>query len=205
MVPNPFVTAETTLDPGVAHEVAAAYVDASVARRDPRVVAAYADLQAQSDSFFAYLTQPDRPWSVRVVFTRHPEPYASDGELIDAVRARRLLEVPVVPGRVHPVLGDEPGGPYDRFRAVHDILGHVHLGRGFDRDGEYATWRAQDLQYRGPARWALAAELHGEHSVRWTTGEPAEHKGVLLPRALVARARRGRGHVENLGAASTSG
>jgi len=105
------------------------------------------------------------------------------------------------------VLRSEPGGPYDRFRAVHDILGHVRLGLGFDRDEEFAVWWAQDRQYRGLARWALATELHGEHSVRWTTGQVAEHKAILLRPELVARARRGmtRPDVENPVAASTSG
>ena len=74
---------------------------------------------------------------------------------------------------------------------VHDIAGHALLGLGFDRDGEYATWLAEDAQYRGLACWALATELHGEHSVYWTTGEPAEHKGFLLPPELLARSKAG--------------
>ena len=97
------------LDPATAHEVAAAYLAASVTRGPGRVVAAYAELQAQSDAFFVHLTQPDCPWSVRVVFTGHQEPDATDRELIDAVRSQRVLEVPVTSGhgtRSHPMLGD---------------------------------------------------------------------------------------------------
>ena len=45
--------------------------------------------------------------------------------------------------------------------------------------------------YTGLARWALATELHGEHSVRWTTGNLADHKAILLePRLLDASRRR---------------
>jgi len=40
-------------------------------------------------------------------------------------------------------------GSYDRFRAVHDILGHARLGLGFDRDGEFAVWLSQE-RFRPP-------------------------------------------------------
>jgi hypothetical protein len=198
------------LDRLTAHEVAAAYGAKPVRPRAPAVVAAYAELEAQTDVLFVRITEAHGPGRIRVVFTGLAEPYATDGEMIGAVRREGILEVPVssTPGvRSHPVLGSEPGGPYDRFRAVHDILGHVRLGLGFDRDEEFAVWWSQDRQYRGLARWALATELHGEHSVRWTTGQCAEHKAVLLHPELVARARRGRGrpHVENGVAVSTSG
>ena len=46
--------------------------------------------------------------------------------------------------------------------------------------------------YEGPARWALATELHAEHSVRWTTGEVAEHKATLLPPWVVHVSRQRR-------------
>ena len=88
-------------------------------------------------------------------------------------------------------MGCEVGGAYDRFRAVHDVLGHAYLGVGFDRDGEYATWRFQERFHSPLARRALATELHAEHSVRWTTGELPEHKAVLLDERLIARSRAG--------------
>ena len=91
------------------------------------------------------------------------------------------------------MMDTEPGGAFDRFRAVHDILGHARLRLGFDRDSEFAVWLSQE-RFHGPlARRALATELHGQHSVRWTTGEFAEPKAVLLDPALLRRSR-GRGH-----------
>jgi hypothetical protein len=190
--------------------VADAYAATPVNSRDRRVVAAYAELEVQTGILFARITQADRPGSIRVVFTGLREPYATDRELIGAVRHQRILEVPVSATTgfpCHPLLGSEPGGLYDRFRAVHDILGHVGLGLGFDRHDEFAVWWTQDRQYVGLARWALASELHGEHSVRWTTGQAAEHKAVRLHPELVARARKGktRPGVENAVAVSTSG
>jgi hypothetical protein len=43
--------------------------------------------------------------------------------------------------------------------------------------------------YTGLACWALATEMHGEHSVQWTTNSLADHKAVLLDRALLRASR----------------
>ena len=128
-----------------------------------------------------------------MVFTRCHAPYASDHEMIAAVRTVGLLEVTSADSerdRRHPLMGCEVGGAYDRFRAVHDIVGHVGPCLGFDRDGEFGAWLAQERLYRGLAQWALATELHGEHSVLWTTGVLSDHKAALLDHDLLARARR---------------
>src|SRR5689334_16545383 len=124
------------VDPAVAHEVAAAYLDAP-SRRDAVTDAAYARLAAESDALFRRITSPDRPDAVRVVFTSCPTPYRDARELIGAVTNDRTLEVTIsTTGRRHPVMEGAPRGAYDRFRAVHDIVGHARLGLGFDRDGE---------------------------------------------------------------------
>jgi hypothetical protein len=121
-------------------------------------------------------------------------PYSDADELITSIRCDRMVEIPSAVGerdRTHPLMGCEFGGAYDRFRAVHDVLGHGRLRMGFDRYGEYAAWRYQEQFHSPLARRALATELHGEHSVRWTTGELPEHKAALLDAALVARSRAG--------------
>ena len=105
----------------------------------------------------------------------------------------RVLEVTTVASdadRRHPMMDSGPGQAYDRFRAVHDILGHARLGLGFDRDGEFAAWLSQERRHSPLARRALATELHGQHSVRWTTGEVAAPKAVLLDSGLQRRVRR---------------
>ena len=178
--------------PAVAREVAEHFGRARSTPDAPLVAAAYSQLETQTDAIFCRLTDVQQPRAVRVEFTRSLLPYCGDRELIDAVRTKRVLEVTTAasePDRLHPLLECRPGGAYDRFRAVHDLLGHVRPKLGFDRDGEYASWLIQDAQYRGLARWALATELHGEHSVRWTSGDVAEHKATLLPRDILRRAQ----------------
>jgi hypothetical protein len=103
-----------------------------------------------------------------------------------------MLEVATVAtdaDRRHPLMNSGQGEAYDRFRAVHDILGHARLRLGFDRDGEFAVWLAQERFHSPLARRALATELHGQHSVRWTTGEMAVPKAALLDSDLLRRAR----------------
>ena len=175
------------VDPAAAREVAVAYADAPTAQQ-PLVAAAYTRLVAESDHLFRHLTAPEQPHRVRIAFTTCPAPYADARELISSVRHEQLLEVTSVTAtrdRRHPVMGSELGGAYDRFRGVHDVLGHARLRLGFDRDGEFAVWRSQARFHSPLARWALATELHGQHSVLWTTGQLAQPKAVLLdPRVL---------------------
>jgi hypothetical protein len=194
------------VDPAAAHDVAAAYVD-TPSRPHPLVAAAYAQLAAESDQLFQRLTSPERLDRVRIAFTACPAPYASASELIASVRHERLLEVvtaAVQPDGRHPLMGSEPGGAYDRFRAVHDVLGHARLRLGFDRDGEFTVWRSQERFHSRLARRALATELHGRHSVRWTTGQLAEPKAILLDPRLLRRSRQTSRHASRQTSRSTS-
>ena len=177
------------VDPAAARAIAAAYATART-RRDPLTRAAYARLAAESDRLFGLITSPDQPDPVRVRYTTCPEPYRDAPELIASVTGDRLLEVTTVaadPQRRHPLMDSTRGGAYDRFRAVHDILGHAGLDLGFDRHGEFATWLHQERFHSPLARRALATELHGQHSVYWTTGHMAEPKAVLLDADLISR------------------
>jgi hypothetical protein len=153
-------------------------------RPSPLVTLAYQQLETQTDQQFAMLTDPRGPYRMTVVGTREVTPYASAEELIASVLASRILEI-TAPDRPHPLLGSEAGGAYCRVRAVHDLVGHVATGYGFDRDGEYSAWLVQRDLYSGLARWAAATELHGEVSALWATGQFAEHKAVLLDRHLL--------------------
>lgn len=127
----------------------------------------------------AYLGTPSRPCPVVAA--------AYARLVVESDRLFRHLTAPDRPDRHHPVMGNEIGGAYDRFRAVHDVIGHARLRLGFDRDGEFAVWRSQERFHSPLARRALATELHGQHSLRWTTGEVAQPKAILLDRRLLRR------------------
>lgn len=171
------------VDPGETQAIADCFSTART-RADPLVALAYQRLESQTDEQFAALTDQCGPYRIRVVGTRETTPYADAGELIASVHDSRTLEV-TRPDRAHPLLGSEVGGAYWRLRAVHDLIGHVATGFGFDRDGEYSAWLVQRGRYTGLARWAAATELHGEVSALWATGGFADHKAVLLDRHLL--------------------
>ena len=155
---------------------------------DPLVALAYRRLEMQTDQQFAALTDSRGPYRIAVVGTSEATPYSDAGELIASVLASRTLEVTTSPAdRAHPLLDGEVGGAYYRFRAVHDLIGHVATRYGFDRDGEYSAWLVQRTFYTGIARWAAATELHGEISTLWATGQVAEHKAMLLDRHVLGR------------------
>jgi hypothetical protein len=183
------------LDATYAHQVAARFLDAPSLPQDPITATAYRLLELQIDRLSNGRTRPHADRTVWVAFTRCRAPYASDVEMTAAVRATRILEAVtsrVDRDRQHPLPGNEPGGSYDRFRAVHDLVGHVHLvGHGFDRHREFAAWLARDSLYRGLARRALATELHAEHTVLWSTGTLAEHEATPIATHIILRARHG--------------
>jgi hypothetical protein len=175
--------------PSETEAIAQCFISART-RADPLVALAYQQLEAQTDRQFRALTDPHGRYRITVVGTGELTPYSDAAQLIASVLSSRILEVTTsAADRSHPLLGGEVGGAYYRFRAVHDLVGHVATGFGFDRDGEYSAWLVQRSRYTGLARWAAATELHGEISALWTTREFPEHKAVLLDPHLLRQPR----------------
>jgi hypothetical protein len=176
----------------VATEVADAYASTSNSLHDPLVVAAYEHLQAETDQLFHAAAGKDAPHAVRIVFTRCREPYSYDRELIEAVHTSCILEITTAAihsARIHPLLGCEYGGPFDRLRAVHDLIGHAGTGFGFEVQDEFAAWLTQDRLHGNLARRALATEILAINSARSILGEPPEQKAILLEPKMVQRSR----------------
>jgi hypothetical protein len=164
------------------------YMHSRSAHRTPSVIEAYKQLQSETDRLYTHLTGGTCPGSARVVFTRCRRPYESDKELISAVRANGTLEMTSAAAageRLHPLLGCELGGAFDRFRAVHDLIGHASCGYGFDLVDECAAWSVQDRLHSGLARGALATELYGVNAARNVLGEAPELRALLLSPSVV--------------------
>ena len=159
------------------------YLHSRSAHRDAQVIEAYRQLQVETDHIFTLLTRDADHAAVRVAFTRCAQPYESDEELIRAVRANKTLEITsaaAVGERLHPLFGCEFGGAFDRFRAVHDLIGHAWCGYGFDLQDECAAWSAQDHLHSGLARFALATELYGVNAARRIVGEAPDLRALLF-------------------------
>jgi hypothetical protein len=177
---------------GLAAPVGHSYLRARNAAHEPLVATAYEQLQIETDRLFEALCGAHNHGRMQVAFTRCRQPYASDTEMIAAARATRVLEVTTAATSrepLHPLLGCELGGPFDRFRAVHDLIGHVTAGFGFDLGAELAAWLVQDRLHSRLARQALATELLAINSARSLLGEAPRQKAILLDDGLVRRSR----------------
>ena len=172
------------VDRAAATRVGEWYLDTRSAHGVHKVKEAYARLQIETDRLFAALVRDPISSAPRVAFTRCTRPYANDMELIEAVSRGATLEVTTAAtaeGRLHPILDCEFGGVFDRFRAVHDLIGHAWCGYGFALAAEHAAWRVQDRLHSDLARCALATELYAVNSARSITGESPDLKALLLP------------------------
>jgi hypothetical protein len=187
------VDATSEAEPSTPNLVGEWYLQSRSAHRDARVIEAYRRLQVETDRLFTLLTRGSRHRAVRVVFTRCAQPYESDDELILGVRANGTLEMTSAAAageRLHPLFDCEFGGAFDRFRAVHDLIGHAWCGYGFDLDDECAAWRAQDRLHSGLARSALATELYGVNAARNVVGAAPELRALLLAPSTSTSSRR---------------
>jgi hypothetical protein len=175
---------------GVTVDVGTSYLSATSTPRDAAVAAAYACLQAETDRLLNTVIRSTHPHAIRIVFTCSRQPYSSDAELIEAARTSRTLEIRTAaafPEPIHPLLGCEYGGPFDRFRAVHDLVGHARTGLGFSLEDEIAAWRVQHRLHGRLARRALATELLAVNAARAIVGEPPPHKAMILEPELLRR------------------
>jgi hypothetical protein len=178
--------------PDVARQIGAHYLEADNTPTNAGVVLAYRHLQIETDALFHAATGDHSPGCVRVVFTYCRNPYSSDRELIAAVRSNRLLEITTAATcsePLHPLLSCEFGGAFDRFRAVHDLIGHARSGLGFGLLDELAAWRTQDRLHGGFARRALATEILAVNCARALLGAPPEQKAMILDQDSVRQAR----------------
>lgn len=64
-------------------------------------------------------------------------------------------------GTSHDIMTDEEN---DKFRAVHDMYGHMATGRNFDRHGEEAAYQSHRQMFPPEAHPALVSETRGQNS-----------------------------------------
>jgi hypothetical protein len=175
--------ARPQVDLSMAVTVGEWYLHSRSAHRNAEVIEAYRQLQQETDHLYTLFTRGACRRGARVVFTRCGQPYESDEELICAVRSNGTLEITsaaAVRERLHPLLDCELGGAFDRFRAVHDLIGHAWNGYGFDLADECAAWSVQDRLHSGLARCALATEIYGVNAARSIVGQAPDLRALLL-------------------------
>lgn len=118
---------------------------------------------------------------VKVHVTDH-DPYKNIHELAHDVRNNHRLQVMgthVTGG--HPFFSNDEN---DKFRAVHDMFGHLATGRGFDRHGEEAAYQAHSRMFSEHARGAMASETRGQNGSLISNGHFGPQRIALLPHRL---------------------
>lgn len=135
------------VDEQIARHVAAWFLTGADDAAAPAVGRPTGSWRTRTDVLLRRLVHAWRPAELRLVWTTLVAPYDGDGDLIHAVRTTGTLEIPAVGrDRRHPLLGQRPGRPCDRFRALHDLLGHV-VPRARVRSGR----RVRGLDRAAPA------------------------------------------------------
>lgn len=113
------------------------------------------------------------------------DPYKSFYEMHeDFIRNRRLKVMKTSVTGSHPYWSDATN---DKFRAVHDVLGHLATGRGFDRHGEEAAYQAHKLTLPAEVHGALAMETRGQNAFLIERGDFPPQKAGILPDEMIKK------------------
>lgn len=123
----------------------------------PAAVEVYTELSDAIAFQFYYLT---KHVGIDVLFTI-PDPYTSSSDMFDRFYSTGLLTVFKTQPGLHPIWTDEDN---DRFRAVHDLLGHCAWANSFGPKGEDAAYLSHVATL---PRWtwpALCSETRGQNA-----------------------------------------
>lgn len=168
------------------HMVADEFDNTPDMAHDKFVQSCYNDFKRQNDEMYDFITTPRNKGGlgikVHVVDAPDSEPYHSAEEQADDVRHNNNFNIQTGLGGNHSLMSTDE---YDRFRAVHDIFGHVGVGGGFDRHGEYQAWLAHMGMYVPTGQHAMASEYHGINSSLWAGQGTPTGKSLILPQELI--------------------
>lgn len=142
-------------------EVARWYIEEaeSVADRAPsgEALSVYAELDDAIAYQFYYLT---KHVGIEVIFTI-PDPYTSSADMFDRFYSSGMLTVFKTQPGLHPIWPDEAN---DRFRAVHDLLGHCTWANSFGPRGEDAAYLSHIATLPREVWPALCSETRGQNA-----------------------------------------
>lgn len=94
--------------------------------------------------------------------------YPNAPAMAEDLRKGKLAVSATTPDQSSAVFSDEEN---DKFRAIHDVLGHGATGRGFSPSDEYAAYEAHARTIPKQARRALFSEVVGQAAYWGVTGE----------------------------------
>jgi hypothetical protein len=112
---------------------------------------------------YAHITTPREQGGAGItVEVTHENPYSHPREMHeDVTKNRRLRVLSTESTGGHTMWANEQN---DKFRAVHDALGHLAIGRDFSRHGEEAAYESHAATMPREAHRALAAETRAQNA-----------------------------------------
>lgn len=145
---------------------------------DPAARSHFEAMGNEVDAQYEHLTNR---MGIRVQVTDH-DPYKDVHELAHDVTANKRIQVLGTHATGgHPFFSDTQN---DRFRAVHDVFGHLGAGRDFDRHGEEATYQAHARMFTPHAVGALASETRGQNASLIVNNHFGPQRVAVLPQHL---------------------
>lgn len=178
------------MTPSVGSKIAEAFKNAP--DHDPSAVPAYNAMREEINRQFDHMTGPRSKGGMGLDVRIQPhDPYGSGGdgsrwdkaygELRHDVEHNNRLDVlsTKVTGGV-PHLSDEDN---DKFRAIHDVFGHLAAGRGVDYHGEEAAWKHHVTMFSDLAARAVTTDLRGFNNTMRVSpkGTFPANKVAILP------------------------
>lgn len=151
----------------------------------PQMHESYQALAEHIGKQYDYMTGPKESGGLGISVEVTPEdPYPSMREARADVSRNNRIKV-LATGTTaaghqgsHPALTPEVN---DKFRAIHDVFGHLATGRDTSRHGEEAAVQHHAQMFPEVARPALMSELRGQNSALIYTGDFPQDKPYDLP------------------------
>lgn len=172
-------------NPRVSYAIAEAYQNAEKTNTTdtPALRASYEALGRDIEHHYNMMTAPIEQGGLgfTVEVTEH-DPYTGTSKqfmkaLQKDIRKRHIKVLSTAATGGHGFFTNELN---DKFRAVHDLFGHIGSGRGFSRHGEEAAWRLHTQMVSPEAVPAITSELRGQNAYMINKGRFPEQTSNLI-------------------------
>jgi hypothetical protein len=163
-----------------AYATAKAYERGLTAPEDTTVRSSYEAMRQHVNEQYDFMTRPREHGGLGIQHEVTPEdPYPDVKGVAEDVAQGRIKTFATASTGKHEFFSDEEN---DKFRAVHDVFGHIAIGRGFNASGEDAAYQSHAQMFPKEAHAALASETRGQNSYLnyGPTGDFASQEGKLI-------------------------
>lgn len=145
------------------HAIRQEYQKAQAAPESPTIRKSYDAMREHVNQQYDYMTRPQDQGGLGIsVEVTKEDPYPDRkamGEDFAKRRAIKVMSTETTGGSA--ALSNEDN---DKFRAVHDVFGHLATGSSFSRHGEETAFHTHKQMFPPEAHEAVTSELRGQNS-----------------------------------------